>query len=346
VKKVVWLKPTKGSVSIGRNLIADNLRKRGFDVEVFECSGLAVFRIFLKLLKRDFDVIIGTTHLGLAVGGVIKIIKRKPFIADFVDKYDVLFVDLGVMKKILGYIVVMLQKFSLRVADAVIAIPEDIYRELILKRPNVFKTNLCVNLQRFLIVDETVIENAKTVLKNAGVVLNKPVVVYVGGFGRVYNLELLFRAMKLLPDFQLILIGGGPLESSLKSLKRSMNLNNVFFLGYQPNELIPGILKLCDVGVTLAEVPRQLKIYEYLASGLSVVVPESIMDDKDFEFGEYCIPTELNAEKVAMKIKVANSRKINAKKDRVLRDKLEKYDCKIVNLLYSMVLSRVVNRRG
>ena len=337
--KVVWLKPTKGNVSIDRMLIAENLRKEGFDVEIFECSWFAIFRVFIKLLKEDFDVIIGTTHLGLAVGGIIKLLKDKPFIADFVDEYDVLFVDLDGLKKIFGYAVVFLQKFSLKVADAVIVIPKRKYEEFERRNTRVFKTNLCINFRKFLQVDADLIKEAVSLLSKAGVSFEKPRIVYVGGFGRVYNLELLIRAMKFLPDCQLIMIGGGELEDRLKSLKKSLNLDNVIFVGYVPNNLIPGILKLCDVGVTLAEVPRQLKIYEYLASGLKVVVPKSVLDSEDFEFSEYCIGTELNERKISESIRKALGLKI--KRDKELMKKLSNYDCRSVAKVYNRVLEVV-----
>ena len=342
MKRILWLKPTKGAVSIGRMLIAENLREKGFNVKIFECSWFAIFNIFFKLLRVDFDVVIGTTHLGLAVGGLIKLLKGKPFIADFVDKYDVLFAGLDGIKKIFGYIIILLHKFSLRIADAVIVVPESVYEKFGQRRPNVYKTNLCINLEQFLKVDKHVIVEAEELLRNAGISLNKPIVVYVGGFGFVYNLDILLMAMKHLPDFQLIMIGGGPLEKQLKNLKEDLELNNVYFLGYLPNELVSGILKHCSVGVTLAEVPRQLKIYEYLAAGLSVVVSESVIGDDDFEFNEYCIPTELNPEKVAEKIRIAILRKTCGKIDRALIERLEKYDCRVVANLYFSILDKLV----
>jgi len=269
---------------------------------------------------------------------LVKIIRKKPFIADFVDKYDILFAGLDGMKKILGYIIILLQKFSLKVADAVIVVPESVYEALAQKRPNVYKTTLCINLKQFLKVDKHAIAEAEEQLRKAGISFNRPIVVYVGGFGFVYNLDILLMAMKHLPDFQLLMIGGGPIEKQLKELKEDLKLNNVYFLGYLPNELVSGILKHCSIGVTLAEVPRQLKIYEYLAAGLNVVVPENIVGDEDFEFADYCIPTELNPEKVAESIRMAGLRRTCRKMDRFLVERLEKYDCRVVSNLYFSIL--------
>jgi len=333
-KKVVWLKPTKGNISIGRILISEWLIRNGFDVEIYECSWFAIFKVFFKILKEDFDVVIGTTHLGLAIGGLIKILKKKKFVADFVDKYDVLFVDLKGFKKIFGYIVVLLQKFSLKVADAVVVIPKEIYEELRRKRPMVFKTNLCIDLENFRYA-----QRSKKILEKFKINNKKPKVIYVGHFSEVYNLDLLLKSMKFLPDFQLIMIGGGKLERDLKKLVRDLNLRNVKFLGYLPNKVVAEIMKSCDVGITLCKIPRQLKIYEYLAADLSVVVPESVLNNGDFEFCDYCIGVKLNPKDISEGIKTAVQTKV--RKDNHLMALLEKYSCKIVAEMYKRVIELI-----
>ena len=336
--KILWLKPTKGNVSIGRYLIAKNLEKSGFKVEILECSGLSIFKALLHALKSDFDVIVGTTHLGLAIGGIIKLLKKKPFLADFVDQFSLLREVTPAYLYPLMYVTILLEKLSLKIADAVVVVPKQDYEKISKKRRDVYKVNLCIDLEKFLNVGEKTVKKAKEILKKAGVNLNKPLIVYVGGFSKIYNLNLLIQAMERLQDFQLIMIGGGELESELKKLTKEKKLNNVFFLGYQPNELIPGFLKLSSVGVTLAEIPRQLKIYEYLASGLSVVVPEAIVRNEDFEFGEYCIGIKLGIESVILGIRKASKNNPNCK------SKLEKYDCKVVAEIYLKVIKIVVKR--
>lgn len=327
--KVLWLKPTKRNVSIGRYLIAKSLEKSGLEVEILECSGLGISKAFLYALKSDFDILIGTTHLGLAVGGVIKLLRKKPFLADFVDQFSLLKEVIPVYFYPLMYVTILLEKLSLKIADAVVVVPKQEYEKISKKRNNVYKVNLCIDLENFLNVGEKTIEKSKEILKKAGVNLNKPRIVYVGGFSKIYNLDLLIQAMERLPDFQLIMIGGGELENELKKLTEEKRLNNVFFIGYQPNELIPGFLKLSSVGVTLAEIPRQLKIYEYLASGLSVVVPERILHDEDFEFGGNCIGVKLDVESIALGIRGAAKKTANN-----LKSKLIRYDCKEVAEIY------------
>jgi len=334
--KVLWLKPTKGNVSIGRYLIARNLKKSGFKVEILECSGVSIFKALLHSLKSDFDVLIGTTHLGLAIGGIIKLLRKKPFLADFVDQFSLLKEVTPAYLYPLMYITILLEKLSLKIADAVVVVPKQEYEKISKKRRDVYKVNLCIDLEKFLNVGEKTVKKAKEILKKAGVNLNKPLIVYVGGFSKIYNLNLLIQAMERLQDFQLIMIGGGELESELKKLTEEKKLNNVFFLGYQPNELIPGFLKLSNVGVTLAEIPRQLKIYEYLASGLSVVVPERILHDEDFEFGGDCIGVELNVKSIVSGIRTSKKTVNN------LKSKLSRYDCKVVAEIYLKAIKNII----
>lgn len=333
-KKILWLKPTKGRISIGRYLIAEELRKMGIDVEVFECSGLKSISSLLHALKSNFDAVIGTTHLGLVIGGLVKILRGKKFIADFVDEYTLLTRIYPPYSYPLVYIIIMLEKLFLKIADAVIVVPKAEYDLLSKKRKNVYKTNLCVDLKRFLKVKRETIECTKKILKKAGVDLSRPKIVYVGGFNKIYNLDKLVKTMKNLRDFQLIMIGGGEMEYELKRMKKEENLNNVFFLGYLPNDVVAGILRMCDIGITLCDVPRQLKIYEYLASGLKVIVPERLLNSEDFVFKDSCIGVKLNVEDIERTIKYAHNTELSEKNLKTLIN----YDCRAVAKIYNFVL--------
>jgi len=337
-KRIIWLKPTKGYVSIGRQVIAKVLKKYGYDVEIIECSGLRLFKMLPKLLLHDYDAVVGTTHLGLAVGGFLKIVKQKPFIADFVDEYNMLYSSSQTLAPIIKFIISM-EKISLKIADAVVVTPYREYEEIKQFRNNVFKVNLCTDLSKFSNIDSSTIYRGIYILKKLKIKFDKPIIVYLGSFNRVYNLELLVRAMEFLSNYQLILIGGGEEEQKLKKLTEELKLNNVFFLGYQPHNIVPGLLSLCDIGITLAEVPRQLKIYEYLAAGLSVVVPKSIFSSTDFDFEEVCIGVELSVESIAEGIRKA----LKESKSRLHpTKKLKKYDCEEVAKIYASVLERVL----
>lgn len=340
--KVIWLKPIKEKISIGRQLIAKKLEKEGFEVSIIECSVLNIFKVLLYSLTSDFDIIIGTTHLGLVIGGILKFLTRKPFLADFVDEFHQLKIVTPFPLYPIMYAIILLEKISLKVADAVIVTPRDFFKEISRKRKNVYKINLCVDLKKFLYTESAAINKARGLLRKTGIDLSKPIIVYIGGFSKIYNLHILIEAMEHLPEFQLIMVGGGKLESELKKLRDEKKLSNVFFIGYQPNEIVAGILKISNVGVTLAEVPRQLKIYEYIASGLSIVVPEKILKDEEFEFRKYCIGTKPNPVDLAEKIRMCINKR---KKVPIFSRKINKYDCDVVSLKYALILKHILDSR-
>ena len=336
--RILWLKPRKGNISIDRVLIAKNLSKK-FNIEIIDCSGFAALKTFIYGLREDFDLIIGTTHLGLILGGLLKLKSQKKFIVDYVDPISQLRESTPKYIFPLLYGLIFLEKLVLRIADAVLVVPKYNYKEISKIRSNVHKVNLCIDLDKFLNADKKIIEKARKVLKNAKVNLNNPMIVYTGGFSRIYNLDVLIEVMSYLPDFQLLMIGGGKLEGELKRIKEDMGLRNVFFLGYQPNQLIPGFLKHCVIGITLCEVPRQLKIYEYLAAGLRVIVPESVLTSEDFEFTKYCMGTKLDAKDVADSIRIAL--KMPKKKYRLMR-LLDKYSCNKIAEVYGKIIRTLI----
>ena len=341
--RILWLKPTKGMISIGRNLIAEEMRKRDFEVEIYECSGVRFIKALVHALKSDYDVLIGTTHLGLALGGIIKLLRDVKFIADFVDRYGLLFKIYPIYLYPFVILTVILEKLSLKIADAVIVVPLEDYNRLVDQRSRVIKCNLCIDLDRFVYVDKKTLLKTRKILEKVGVAFNKPKVVYVGGFSKIYNLNVLIESMRYLQNFQLILIGGGKMKSYLKKLKDKLNLSNVFFLDYQPNYLISGFLRHCDVGVSLCEIPRQLKIYEYLASGLGVVVSKDVLNSNEFEFDELCVGVDLNAHDVARGIREAMQLRTIDNYKKILK-RLDNYSCKVVSKLYLKVLKELLQK--
>ncbi len=332
--RVVWLKPEKGMVSIGRILIAEELKRYGIDVKIVEVSPRSLLRV-LRILREDFDLIIGTTHLGLALGGLISVIKGKPFIADFVDEFDILERLHG--KNPIVKTITFLERLSLRIASVRVVIPSSAYNGL----PGVsIRATLCSDVDRFIYLKRRLKERAFEILKKAGVDVERPKVVYLGGFSEVYNLEVLIRAMRYLPEFELILIGGGPIEDDLKRLRDSLRLRNVHFLGYLGHEIVPSILSLCDVGVTLAEIPRQLKIYEYVASGLSLVVPLSVATSEEFEFADRCVAVKIDDEEVAKGIRAA------FELGKTPRARVFKYSCRAVARVYARAIRCAIDEGG
>jgi glycosyltransferase involved in cell wall biosynthesis len=73
------------------------------------------------------------------------------------------------------------------------------------------------------------------------------VVGFVGRLAAQKNLSLLIAALEQLPDVQGVIVGDGELRQELKALVQSKGLQNIQFLGRQPNaaEIMPAFDVLC-----------------------------------------------------------------------------------------------------
>jgi len=70
--------------------------------------------------------------------------------------------------------------------------------------------------------------------------------IYVGRFAEEKNLLNLLKAIKDLPEIELVLVGNGPLESFLQGFARKHNIN-VVFKGRVPNEQLPLLLNTAEI---------------------------------------------------------------------------------------------------
>lgn len=99
-----------------------------------------------------------------------------------------------------------------------------------------------------------------------------PRAVYVGAIDRWFDVALVERVARALPDLALVLIG--PEKADLSSLRR---LPNVHVLGARPHPAVPAYLQHADLGLipfrrdALVNSVSPIKLYEYAAAGLPVV---------------------------------------------------------------------------
>lgn len=104
---------------------------------------------------------------------------------------------------------------------------------------------------------------------------NKPIAVYVGTVGDWFDVELLSRAARELPEVKFIIVG--PIRRNIDKLN---GIPNVISYGPMPYESIPTILKVADVGIIpfkinrLTDAVSPIKLFEYFSCGLPVVAPK------------------------------------------------------------------------
>jgi|SRR5271157_168382 len=106
--------------------------------------------------------------------------------------------------------------------------------------------------------------------------------VYVGRLAPEKNVQFLIQAFSGVADaldrIQLLIIGTGPEEESLRNLVLQLNQNErVHFLGAVDHEALPKYLALCDVFVSasVTEV-HPLSVIEALSAGLPVLGIQSV----------------------------------------------------------------------
>jgi glycosyltransferase involved in cell wall biosynthesis len=109
---------------------------------------------------------------------------------------------------------------------------------------------------------------------------DKFVVMHSGNVGHAQNLDALIRAgtfLRDLDDLRILIVGGGARRDELKELTRLLEVDSVWFLGYQPREVLPDSLSTADIHVVglargLAGYVVPSRLYGILSVGRPVIV--------------------------------------------------------------------------
>lgn len=115
---------------------------------------------------------------------------------------------------------------------------------------------------------------------------NKNKIGYVGSLGKGKGIETILKIAQRLPEYSFHIVGGS--SDQIESLKKGLFINNVFFYGYQPHNLIPYFLNQFDIlllpneksmevssgEVVTAKYTSPLKLFEYMASKRPIIVSD------------------------------------------------------------------------
>ena len=126
---------------------------------------------------------------------------------------------------------------------------------------------------------ETVSTVSKSILK----LENRFIFLHHGSLSVNKGIQLLIEAMKPLmeisPAAALIILGDGPAKAELLAMVKDLSLeDSVIFIDSVPNQDVPGYIAMADVGVIPIpedhhwQVSSPLKLFEYMAMGLPVIV--------------------------------------------------------------------------
>ena len=104
----------------------------------------------------------------------------------------------------------------------------------------------------------------------------RPIVICTRNLSPDYGIDVVIHAFAILqqhyPEAALYLVGDGPLQSSLRTLARTLRVSGVVFCGAIPNEMVPEWYERADIFVNASFLDSSpLSILEAMASGVPVV---------------------------------------------------------------------------
>jgi len=169
---------------------------------------------------------------------------------------------------------------------ATLCVSEGIQKEVktYLPEANTFVIPNGVDWDRFAAPDEETVNKAKALLQGKGTEC-KRIVLHIGSVDKHRCVMQLVEAMQLIccrqKDVCLVVVGAGEDLEVVQQRVHNLALDEkVLFLGRVDHSMIPGIMRLADVGVALsrketAPFTSPMKIFEYMAAGLPVVTVDA-----------------------------------------------------------------------
>jgi len=158
----------------------------------------------------------------------------------------------------------------------------------------------------------------------------KIIILYIGQLIKRKGISQVLKALNILgdPDIDFIIVGSGPEEKNLKIFCKENKLQNVFFKGFQQQEMLPKYYALADIFILPSfEEVWGLVVNEALASGLYVL-------SSKFAGASYDLIKEgwngeiFDPNKVEEIVELIKRVKENIKNIRERRDDISQYACK------------------
>ena len=208
---------------------------------------------------KDIDLIylVSTPPIQGVLGGLLKKIKKVPFVYNLQDIFPDSLAGTGLAKKdgLLWKIGRVIENFTYRNADKIIVISEDFKRNIMAKGIPEDKIVVVYNW-----VDE---EAVKYVSREENVLFNryglnrsKFYITYCGNIGLTQNLQMLTDVAKDLEsnkDVQFVLIGEGAYKEELMHIIKEQDIKNITLLPFQPYKEISHVFSLGDVSLVISK---------------------------------------------------------------------------------------------
>lgn len=214
---------------------------------------------YYGLRAKDIDLIYlaSTPPIQGVLGGLLKKIKKVPFVYNLQDIFPDSLAGTGLAKKggLLWKIGRVIENFTYRNADKIIVISEDFKRNIMAKGVPEEKIEVIYNW-----VDEQAVvnipRNENKLFEKYNLDTNKFYITYCGNIGLTQNMDLLLDVAKELStenNIHFVLVGEGADKSRVQSRVEKENIDNISFLPFQPYEDISHVFSLGDVGLIISK---------------------------------------------------------------------------------------------
>lgn len=266
--RILWLRPSKGdNISVRRERIAEKLRSRGYEIDIRDSSGLDAVGAIKQAITGKYDVISGNVRMGLYLGYPLARLLRTPFIGDVSDPLS----DISDLPSPLFRLLEQYEWFVLNRADTAVFVYKSDYRKALDRNiRHAKRLPNAVDYEQFADPAEAAVSEAAEILAKQGVNLNKPIAIYIGVFSSNYCIKPLLETALRATDWEFVFLGEGELKDTVESYAE--NTENVYYPGALPYRLMPGFLSHADVGFCFKDAEQPLKLKEYGAAGLPIIV--------------------------------------------------------------------------
>ena len=220
----------------------------------------SLIQLFKAIQTKDIDCIflVSTPPIQGVLGGVLKKIKKVPFVYNLQDIFPDSLAGTGLAKKdgLLWKMGRVLENFTYRNADKIIVISEDFQKNIMAKGVPEEKIVVVYNwVDQNAVID--VPRERNKLFDKYGLDRSKFYIEYSGNIGLTQNMDMLLEVMEELqtsyPDICLALVGEGAYKEQVEKIVADKQLKNVVMLPFQPYEDISHVFSLGDAGLVISK---------------------------------------------------------------------------------------------
>ncbi len=229
-------------------------------IRAFRYTACMIMHFYYGVKAKDIDLIYlaSTPPIQGILGGVLKKIKKVPFVYNLQDIFPDSLAGTGLAKKggMLWKIGRVIENFTYRNADKIIVISEDFKKNIMAKGVPEGKIEVVYNW-----VDENAVKDVKRednkLFDKYNLDRSKFYITYSGNIGLTQNMDMLLSIAKELeteePNIQFVLIGEGAYKKNVEEIIKKDNIQNVKLLPFQPYEDISHVFSLGNVGLVISK---------------------------------------------------------------------------------------------